>query len=98
MALPRRLRSARGRRCAEELVELGARRRFREGVEATALGNAPSGTHEAGPGRARECAADADSTHTERRQVVDTELARPADEHVHGLRRNGLDNCRDMLA
>src|SRR6202030_3688028 len=83
---------------AEEAVEIDGRAARGEAGEGTVLDDSLAGMREAHPGGARHGPADADAPHSERREVRDRELVRPADEHVHGLRRDGLHDRGDLIA
>ncbi len=96
-ALPA-LSMAESRLAAEQRVELGVRHRLTKSVEATLRGDPARRVEETRPGRARERTAEADAPHAKGSEIRYGEFARPADQHVHGFRRNGIDHGRDLLA
>src|SRR5689334_6786934 len=83
---------------AEQLVEFPTGRRIRKPVEAAVLRNRFCCSHEPTPGTSRKRTADADATHAERREVIERQIARPADQHVDGLRSDCVHDRTNLLA
>lgn len=82
---------------AKNLVEIDAVSGIREAVEFAFLDQEFGGAHEAAPGGAGEGTADADAAYTEFADLLKCEIARPAHEQVHGLRRDAGDDRPDLI-
>src|SRR6185295_516435 len=82
----------------KEAVDLGVRHQVREPGEAALRLQRLCGAHEAGPRRQCQRTADADASHAECRNVLDTQPNVPDHEEVERLRGNSLyerlDFCR----
>src|ERR1700684_3341516 len=81
----------------KEGVELPAGSRLGEAAEAALFGNEARAAHEAGPRATPQCAADADTTHSQRTDLAHRQRARKAEQQVERLGRHGAYHGLDLL-
>lgn len=82
----------------KDLVQVRPRRRVRKPIKPALLGNRTRRLHETAPGRARQRATETDASNAEIGEVLHGQVAVPADQHVHGLRRDRGDDSTDFVA